>query len=132
MSIRVKKIIFALFACLILLTGCSQKITEGEIYEKEFRPEKTEVLIVPMVHTNGKTSYTTPTPIVHHYPDRWRIAIRSIEKNDDGDYDTADYYTTEEVYNNCKVGDMFSYDEDRDSEEEPVEKSKAKSSNRRK
>lgn len=53
-----KKIIFALFACLILLTGCSQKITEGEIYEKEFRPEKTEVLIVPMVHTNGKTSYT--------------------------------------------------------------------------
>ena len=56
----------------------------------------------------------------------------TIEKNDDGDYDTADYYTTEEVYNNCKVGDMFSYDEDRDSEEEPVEKSKAKSSNRRK
>ena len=42
----------------------------------------------------------------------------------DGDYDTADYYTTEEVYNSCEVGDMFSYDENRDCEEEPVEKSK--------
>ena len=77
-----------------------------------------------MIHTNGKSLYTTYVPVTHHYPDRWRISIKSIEKNDDGDYDTADYYTTEEVYNNCEVGDMFSYDENRDCEEEPVEKSK--------
>ena len=36
-----------------------------------------------------------------------------------------------ELQPNCKVGDMFSYDEDKDSEEEPVEKSKAKANNRR-
>lgn len=119
-----KKIIFVLFACLILLTGCSQKITEGEIYEKEFLPEETRTIIIQMIHTNGKSLYTTYVPVTHHYPDRWRISIKSIEKNDDGDYDTADYYTTEEVYNSCKVGDMFSYDENRDCEEEPVEKSK--------
>lgn len=94
-----KKIIFVLFACLILLTGCSQKITEGEIYEKEFLPEETRTIIIPMIHTNGKSLYTTYVPVTHHYPDRWRISIKSIEKNDDGDYDTADYYTTEEVYN---------------------------------
>ena len=109
-----KKIIFVLFACLILLTGCSQKITEGEIYEKEFLPEETRTIIIPMIHTNGKSLYTTYVPVTHHYPDRWRISIKSIEKNDDGDYDTADYYTTEEVYNSCEVGDMFSYDENRD------------------
>lgn len=77
-----------------------------------------------MIHTNGKSLYTTYVPVTHHYPDRWRISIKSIEKNDDGDYDTADYYTTEEVYNSCEVGDMFSYDENRDCEEEPVEKRK--------
>ena len=119
-----KKIIFVLFACLILLPGCSQKIAEGEIYEKEFLPEETRTIIIPMIHTNGKSLYTTYVPVTHHYPDRWRISIKSIEKNDDGDYDTADYYTTEEVYNSCEVGDMFSYDENRDCEEEPVEKSK--------
>lgn len=71
-----------------------------------------------MIHTNGKSLYTTYVPVTHHYPDRWRISIKSIEKNDDGDYDTADYYTTEEVYNSCEVGDMFSYDENRDCERE--------------
>lgn len=124
MSREVKKIIFVLLTCLILLTGCGQKITEGEIYEKEFLPEETITIIVPMIHTNGKTSYTTYVPVIHHYPDRWRISIKSIEKNEDGEYDTANYYTTEEVYNSCKVGDMFSYDENRDYKEEPVEKSK--------
>lgn len=123
-STRVKKIIFVLFACLILLTGCSQEITEGEIYEKEFLPAETRTIILPMIHTNGKSSYTTYVPVTHHYPDRWRISIKSIEKNGDGDYDTAEYYTTEEVFNSCEVGDMFSYDENRDCEEEPVEKSK--------
>lgn len=62
-----KKIIFVLFACLILLTGCSQKITEGEIYEKEFLPEETRTIIIPMIHTNGKSLYTTYVPVTHHY-----------------------------------------------------------------
>lgn len=119
-----KKILLTLIICCICLTGCGEKITEGEIYEKEFLLEETQVMIVPMVHTNGKTSYTTYMPVTHHYPDRWRISIKSLEKNEDGEYDTADYYTTEEVYNSCEVGDMFSYDENRDYAEEQVEKSK--------
>lgn len=119
-----KKILLTLIICCICLTGCGEKITEGEIYEKEFLPEETQVMIVPMVHTNGKTSYTTYMPVTHHYPDRWRISIKSLEKNEDGEYDTADYYTTEEVYNRCEVGDMFSYEKNRDYAEEPVEKSK--------
>ena len=124
MKKKMKKAIFVLFMCFIFLTGCNKKITEGEIYEKEFLPEETQVVILPMVHTDGKTSYTTYIPMTYYYPDRWRISIKSIEKNEDGDYDTADYYTTEEVYNDCNVGDMFSYDEDRDYDEEPFEKSK--------
>lgn len=113
-----------LCTCTILLTGCNKKITEGEICEKEFLPERTDVVVMPVVHTNGKTTYTTYIPMIFYYPDRWRISIRAIEKNSDGEYDTAEYYTTEEVYNDCKVGDMFSYEKDRDYEEEPVEKKK--------
>ena len=75
-----KKILLTLIICCICLTGCGEKITEGEIYEKEFLPEETQVMIVPMVHTNGKTSYTTYMPVTHHYPDRWRISIKSLEK----------------------------------------------------
>lgn len=87
MKKKMKKAIFVLFMCFIFLTGCNKKITEGEIYEKEFLPKETQVVILPMVHTDGKTSYTTYIPMTYYYPDRWRISIKSIEKNEDGDYD---------------------------------------------
>ena len=61
-------------------------------------------------------------PMFYYYPDRWCIWIKATEKNDEGEYDTAKYYTTEEVYEECDIGDMFSYEEDRDYKEEPVEK----------
>lgn len=120
-----KKIAIIMLALSMLLGGCGQKLTEGEIYEMEFLPEYTQTVLVPIVHTNGKTSYTTLIPIIQHYPDRWKICIRSLEKSKDGDYETAIYYTTEEVYNECSVGDMFSYDSKRDYDEEPVKKEKA-------
>lgn len=110
----------------LTLAGCGQKkITEGIIYQKEFKPERTSTTFIPMVHFNGKTSYTTYIPIINHYPDRWCIYIKSLNKDDEGKYQTAEYYTTEAVYNDCEIGYMFSYEENRDFSEEPVEKSKA-------
>ncbi len=117
-----KKYIAVILMSSVLLTGCSSKITEGEIYKKDYQPEETIMIMTPMIHTNGKSSYTTYIPMFYHYPDRWCIWIKAIEKNDEGKYDTAKYYTTEEVYEECDIGDMFSYEEDRDYKEEPVEK----------
>lgn len=114
--------LIGIIVCLMCMTGCSKEITEGEIYDKEFKEETTTVIMTPIVHTNGKTTSTSIIPIVHRYPDRWCIRIRSLERNEDGDYETAEYYTTEEVFNECDIGDIFSYDEDRDYSEEPVEK----------
>lgn len=109
---------------MIILTGCNEKITEGEVYGKEFKEEYTTIIMTPITHSNGKTSYTTIIPITYHYPDRWVIRIRSLEKNKDGEYETAEYYVTQEVFDDCNIGDIFSYDKDRDYREEPVEKSK--------
>lgn len=117
-----KKYIAVILMSSVLLTGCSSKITEGEIYKKDYQPEETIMIMTPMIHTNGKSSYTTYIPMFYHYPDRWCIWIKATEKNDEGEYDTAKYYTTEEVYEECDIGDVFSYEEDRDYKEEPVEK----------
>lgn len=117
-----KKYIAVILMSSVLLTGCSSKITEGEIYKKDYQPEETIMIMTPMIHTNGKSSYTTYIPMFYHYSDRWCIWIKATEKNDEGEYDTAKYYTTEEVYEECDIGDMFSYEEDRDYKEEPVEK----------
>lgn len=45
-----------------ILTGCSKAITEGEVISKEFTPAHTQIMFIPIVHTNGKTSYTTLIP----------------------------------------------------------------------
>lgn len=79
-----KKYIAVILMSSVLLTGCSSKITEGEIYKKDYQPEETIMIMTPMIHTNGKSSYTTYIPMFYHYPDRWCIWIKATEKNDEG------------------------------------------------
>lgn len=121
-----KRVLMFLLVCVMMfaLAGCGKKITEGEVYYKEFKLECTIISTVPIVHSNGKSCYTTYIPMVFHYPDRWCIKIRSLNKDENGKYEKATYYTTKEVYDSCEVGDMFEYDENRDFDEEPVTKEK--------
>ncbi len=60
-----KKRIFLLCLSGILLSGCREKLTSGEIYNKEFLPANTVTVIMPIVHTNGKSSHTTYIPMIY-------------------------------------------------------------------
>ena len=102
---------------LIISFGCSHKLTEGEVYEKEFKKATTQIRLIPIVTSNGKYTTTRLIPYTYYYPDRWIIRIR--EPNGDGTYTTDEYYTTKEVYDSVNIGDTFSYDPDRDIENEP-------------
>lgn len=97
--------------------SCSSKITQGEVYDKTYKPAETCVMYIPVTFTNGKSTYTTIQPYIYIFPDRYEIDIR--QKNADGEYDTATYYVTEFVFDEINIGDEFIYDEDRDYEEEP-------------
>ena len=94
----------------ILLSGCQNSITQGEVIEKEFTPSHTEVMLVPLVHSNGKTSYTTLVPFIYSYSDSWKITIQSYDK-ETGENSTATYRVTENVYNSVEIGSEFIYDE---------------------
>ena len=115
----VKKLLVLSLIVLLLVSTCScgQKLTEGEVYSKEFMEARTQVRLIPMVISNGKTTTTTVLPYVYHYPDRWLIKIR--EPNGDGTYITAEYYISKEVYDSVNIGDTFFYDPDRDFKNEP-------------
>ena len=111
-------IMIAAVVAACLLTGCGDRITEGEIYAKEFRKEYTWTALIPMVHTNGKTTFTTLIPVIHHHPDEYVISIRDLESDE-----MADYYVEPEVYEQCEIGMMFKYEPERgDLAEEPLEK----------
>ena len=110
-------LVLTLVMYLGLLTGCGHKLTEGEVYEKEFKEARTQVMMIPIVISNGKSSTTRLIPYMYHYPDRWIVRIR--DPNGDGTYVTDEYYTTKEVYDSLDIGDTFCFDPNRDFENEP-------------
>ena len=83
-----------------ILTGCSKAITEGEVISKEFTPAHTQIMFIPIVHTNGKTSYTTLVPFIYYYNDKWEEML------------SATYRITEEVFDAVTIGSEFVYSND--------------------
>lgn len=116
-----KKALFSIL-CLIMLFslfGCSS-ITEGEVYEKEYREAYTRTQIMPLIISNGKTATPIMIPYIVHYPERYVIHIKAFV---DDEWTTEDFYVSKEVYDSINVGDMFMYDEERgDLTDEPYTK----------
>lgn len=101
---------------ILSLLGCSAKITEGEVYDKEYKEAHKEVKIIPITTYDGKTSRINMIPYVYNYPDRYIIRIKKFVDNN---WEQAEYYVPKEVYDGINVGDQFEYVKDRDLTEEP-------------
>lgn len=122
---RAFKITLIISVILIILCFSScDKITHGEVYSKEYKPAESRIMYIPIVHTNGKNTFTTIIPFYYHYPDRWEIDIRQPDGK--GDYLTAEYYVDKSVFDAIKIGDEFVYDSTRDYDEEPYTREKVK------
>lgn len=126
MHIKKKLLIIPIVAGIVFLSGCKEKLKEGEIYNKEFIPAHTETVLISTVHTDGKMSYTTVMPYVYYYSDSYEIDIRDYNE-EEKEYDTATYYVTEEVYNQCEIGSIFKYEKGRDFTEIPHTRKEANS-----
>lgn len=92
-----------------LLFGCSKKLTSGEVYDKNFTPAHSQVVLVPMVTSNGTISTTMWIPFYYYYSDDYSI---SIFAEVDGERKTATYHVSRDVYEACEVGSEFIYDKD--------------------
>lgn len=108
-------VIFLLFVMLLTLVGCKGKITSGEVVDKDFTHSHMQVILVPIVHTNGKTTYTTMRPFFYYYPDTWTVTIVAYDKN--GKQESATYRVTENVYDDVSVGAEFVYDKEMEPSE---------------
>lgn len=98
-----KRLVFCLFAILFLV-GCGKKITEGEVYSKEYEPERTIFMLYPMIISNGKTTTTMMIPMYLYDDEDFIVQI----KNYDGKKEkTRTLYLTKEVYDKTNIGDWF-------------------------
>lgn len=104
-----KIFIVFVFAIIVsaVLSGCGKQITEGEVVSKQYTPAHNQVIIVPMVHSNGQTSYTTFIPFIYHYADKWTVEIRDYV---DGEEKRTTWRVTESVYDSVEIGMQFVYD----------------------
>lgn len=96
-----------LFAFVSFLTGCSKKITQGEVVDKTFSPAHVQTMLVPVFISNGKTMTTYFIPYVYQYPDTWTITISG--PGEDGETETATYRVTQEVFDAVPLAAEFIY-----------------------
>lgn len=108
------KIFFSILLIALVLGGCSQKLTQGEVIEKKFTPAHSEVMIIPIVTSNGESISTTYVPYVYYYSDAYKITIRDYV---DTEEQTATYRVTKEVYDNVNIGDEFIYSDEYEPDE---------------
>lgn len=111
------------FAGLIGLS-CSNKINEGEIYEKIYEPEKKEIVLIPIINVVGYAIIMTPVPMLVYDDTDFIIKIRKYneEKND---YDSGACYLDSLTFNKVKVGDWFFFDKQNTKIEDKLIKRKA-------
>jgi hypothetical protein len=107
----------------LLLCSCGKEITEGEIYEKEFKPEDTQLIPITTIISTGKVT----VPVIHyyyrHYPDRYIVRIRQYNE-EENTFLYNEYYVDAEIYNKINIGDWFIYDEDFCLKDEPYTQEK--------
>ena len=103
--------IAAIALSLSMLTGCGSQITHGKVIAKDFTPAHSRVVMVPVVHSTGKSTFTTLHPFVYHYEDEWEITIQGFAA-DSSEMQTAVYSVSEEVYDAIELGDEFTWTEE--------------------
>ena len=89
-----KRIISIALAVLTLLAlaACGGEITQGEVKSKEFTPAHCQFMMVPTVHSDGITSYTTWVYYTYYYPDTYTI---TSEKYNNTNYNNSKKNYTE-------------------------------------
>lgn len=105
---KIAAILLAVFL-LVLLVGCSPRITSGEVIAKEYTPARTTLRLVPVVTSNGKTTTTTMIPVYHHYPDSWKVTISGPDES--GELVQETFLVEKAVYDSVSIGDEFEYEE---------------------
>lgn len=118
---RFKRIAAVSASILLLLSGCGKKLTEGEVCDKQFTEAHSQVVMMPIVTTNGKTTTTTLIPYVRYHPDTYSVSIKDFQNEK---WVTEVYYVSKEVYDAVSIGDIFKYEKGRDLEEAPYTQKK--------
>ena len=102
-----KRIIMAAMAAVLILTACN-RITQAEVYDKQFTPAHTETYTTPRNVYIDEKWIAIPYVETKYYPDEYRVFIR--KETEKGKFDKASYTVGKERYDSIKIGDEISFE----------------------
>ena len=116
MNKQIKAVLFIL-ALSYLLVGCD-KITEGEVYDKQYNAAETKMVMTTIITTDSKGNMSSNlVPMWFYYPEHYDILIKKYNSQTD-EYNKATYYVEKDVYEATNIGDWFVYDVNTMSDEQ--------------
>lgn len=102
------KKLFATVVILSTLVGCGNGLKEGTVVEKWYEPERTWIMIIPIIISNGKTSFPIFVPM--YYKDDEDFCIKIVGHNKEGKQVYRTFYLSEAAWKPIKYGDYFVLD----------------------
>lgn len=97
-----KKIVIIL---ILFLISCSN-LKEGEIYKKEFTPKHTQMILMPIIISTGKTTMTSLVPMWFYFPDSYSVGIKKYNE-EKKEYETRTIYIDKNVYELVNIGNWY-------------------------
>ncbi len=93
-------VFYALLGC-ILLMGCNH-LEEGTVVNKHYEPMEQNLVFIPLVMSNGKTTTTTLIPYFVTDNEDYVLHIKGVYK---GEEVIEKVYTSKECYESMQNGD---------------------------
>lgn len=91
---------------LVFLLSCdNRELRYGNVADKEYRPEHTDLILIPMFIPTGKTSTMIMIPYVFKHNESWAIHVSGVSTG--GDSMTKTFYIDKKAYDTSKVGDFI-------------------------
>ena len=95
-------VLYMVLGCVILL-GCNH-LEEGTVVNKHYEPMEKNLIIMPLVTSNGKTTTTIMMPYLVTDNEDYVLHIKGIHK---GEEVTEKVYTSKGCYESMKNGDKW-------------------------
>ena len=104
MENRVIKFSLIVFCVSVIVVSC-EHLEYGNIVEKEYHPAWTQVMFIPIIISDGKTTSTMMIPYFVWHNESWSIDVEG--KGTKGSIMTETFYVDKLAYDTSKIGDFI-------------------------
>lgn len=97
---------------------------EGKVIHKKHHTERKQLLMIPIVTSDGKSTTTVMTPIWITHPETWSVDVQNWDKEDE-EFVEERFYLSKEAFDGIELGDWFKFNSNLHLKDRPEIREKA-------